>query len=106
MRARFLTRWRSWAPRCSSLESKHSSDARRLLMADPSTARAVKRKMSASLGTNKHVNGVGLSQRGGTWVVKVNLLDDDPLTRKQIPAEMDGVAVIVEVTGPVRARAV
>jgi len=75
-------------------------------MTDRYAARAAKTRLAAALRANEHVNGLGLANRKGDWVVKVNLTTDDRGSRSRIPAEVDGVSVVVEVVGDVqRARA-
>lgn len=50
-----------------------------------------------------HVVGVGITRVGGEYAVKINLSEPvDPDV--ELPTEIDGVAVRVELTGPVRPR--
>jgi hypothetical protein len=49
------------------------------------------------------VVGVGITRVGGEYAIKVNL--SEPVgPETELPAEIDGVRVRVEVTGPIRAR--
>jgi hypothetical protein len=64
-------------------------------------ARAAKsqaRKMFAALAP---VTGVGLTKVGGVYSVKINLRNL-PAPSVSLPKEINGVPVIVEVTGAVR----
>lgn len=76
-------------------------------MPDLAAARQAKsRIMDSVLNTvdTRHVVGIGLRQQDDGWVVRVNLREDDDSTRRKIPSEVEGVPVVIEVTGPVRAH--
>ena len=65
-------------------------------------ARAAKRTARRLLETVNRVVAIGITRLGGEYAVKVNL--SGPVAPGiEIPAEIDGVPVRVEVTGPVRA---
>lgn len=64
-------------------------------------ARAVKKKAAALAGEVADVVGVGLTSRAGSFAVKVNLR---AATEKALPDEVDGVPIVYEVVGTVRAR--
>ena len=66
-------------------------------------ARAAKRTAARLLETVETVVGVGITRLDGEYAVKVNLSGPvEPGTK--LPTEIDGVAVRIEVTGPIRAR--
>ncbi|MFE9115741.1 hypothetical protein ACFYN9_39935 [Streptomyces collinus] len=76
-------------------------------MPDRAAARQAKtRIMNTVLSTSdaRHVAGIGLRQREDGWVVRINLREDDDGTRRKIPSEIEGVPVVVEVTGTIRAQ--
>ena len=75
-------------------------------MAGISEARAAKRELVHLLRGNPHVNGVGVAKDGGGYAVKVNLSADDTDLRRSLPGSVGGAPVLVEVVGPIRARAV
>ncbi|MEW2558503.1 hypothetical protein [Streptomyces griseorubiginosus] len=52
----------------------------------------------------RHVAAIGLRQQDDGWVVRVNLREDNDRTRKKIPSVVEGVPVVVEVTGSVHAH--
>jgi hypothetical protein len=64
-------------------------------------ARAAKDKLGERLAGEALVNGVGLARSGEGWAVKVNLLRAAP--DLDLPAEVDGVEVRVEVVGEIKA---
>lgn len=74
-------------------------------MADRDAARAARSQVSALVQGNDRVNGVGLRRRTGSWVVKVNLVDEDRSLRRRLPREVGGVPVEIEVVGTITARA-
>jgi len=66
-------------------------------------AQAAKRTALRLLETVDSVVGVGITRLDGEYAVKVNL--SGPVTPgTELPTEIDGVAVRVEVTGAIRAR--
>lgn len=66
-------------------------------------ARAAKRSALDRLAGAEAVTGVGITRVGGEYAVKVNLAE--PLRKGlQVPDEIDGVKVRVEVVGSIRAR--
>ncbi|MCX5009220.1 hypothetical protein OHB05_42660 [Streptomyces sp. NBC_00638] len=78
-------------------------------MPDLAAARQAKSRIMDSVLSavdTRHVAGIGLRQQDDGWVVRVNLREDDDNTRRKIPSEIEGVPVVVEVTGSIRAHAV
>ncbi|MFD5633609.1 hypothetical protein ACFWJM_05615 [Streptomyces sp. NPDC127077] len=76
-------------------------------MPDLAAARQAKsRIMDSVLSTvdTQHVAGIGLRQQDDGWVVRINLRQDDDSTRRKIPSEIEGVPVVIEVTGPIHAH--
>ncbi|WP_320783587.1 hypothetical protein [Streptomyces sp. CRN 30] len=76
-------------------------------MPDLAAARQAKSRIMDTVlntGDAQRVTGVGLRQQEGSWVVRINLCEDDDGTRRRIPSEIEGVPVVVEVTGTVRAQ--
>ena len=65
-------------------------------------AREAKDRLVPRLREHPDVNGVGLARAGDGWVVKVNLVREAP--DLDLPAEIDGVPVSIEVVGRIRAR--
>lgn len=65
-------------------------------------ARRAKAELSARVADNSVIAGIGLARREGGWGVKVNVVRAAP--ELQIPADVDGVPVTVEVVGRVAAR--
>jgi hypothetical protein len=66
-------------------------------------ARAAKELALQRFRAIDKVVGVGITRVGGEYAIKVNLSEPvGPETK--LPAEIDGVRVRVEVTGPIRAR--
>ena len=66
-------------------------------------AHAAKREAVRRLGHLASLTGVGITRVGGQYAVKVNVskpLDDDA----DVPADIEGVPVRVEVTGAIRPR--
>lgn len=74
-------------------------------MTDRDDARAARSTVTALVQGNRLVNGVGLRRRTGSWVIKVNLADEDRGLRRRLPSEVGGVPVEVEVVGAITARA-
>lgn len=69
-------------------------------VADLVAARAAKAHLLQQLAGAPGVNGVGLTRRRGEYLVKVGLV---AAAGCDVPAEVDGVPVVVEVVGAVRA---
>lgn len=63
--------------------------------------RAAKRKARRLFGARAHVTGIGIVRRGGAYCVKVNL-EAEPEPGVDLPEEIDGIPVIVQVTGRIR----
>ena len=69
---------------------------------DRATARAAKTALAEQLSAVQGVVGVGLARRDAAYVVKVDLAD--PRAASRVPGAVDGVRVVTEVVGAVRAR--
>ena len=67
-------------------------------------ARAAKSKAAPLFGRYARVCGVGLTRRKGVYAVKVNL-ETEPDRGVDLPDEIDGVPVVVQVTGKLRKQA-
>jgi hypothetical protein len=65
-------------------------------------ARKAKAKVANRVGHLDAVNGVGITRVGEGFGVKVNLSKPLPAS-VDIPSELDGVKVVTERIGPVRA---
>ena len=66
-------------------------------------AQAAKRTALRRFGTNGKVVGVGITRVAGEYAIKVNL--SEPVEPgAELPTEIDGVHVQIEVTGTIRAR--
>ncbi|SFK32457.1 hypothetical protein [Geodermatophilus ruber] len=70
-------------------------------MTDRASARAAKSALTERLAADPAVVGVGLARRESGYVVKVNLADAGAAGR--VPRDVDGVRVVTEVVGAVRA---
>ena len=72
-------------------------------MDDPTleAARRVKGLAREVASRRGQVTGVGIARVGGAYAVKVNLRDTPPT---DLPRQIEGVSVVYERTGPVRAR--
>ncbi|MPR00172.1 hypothetical protein GB931_20090 [Modestobacter sp. I12A-02628] len=70
-------------------------------MSDRAAARAAKSSLVHQLGAVPGVAGVGLARRDAEYVVKVDLVD--AATAAQVPSAVDGVRVVTQVVGTVRA---
>ena len=66
-------------------------------------ARAAKQSALRHLRSRDDVVGVGITRVSGKYAVKVNL-SEEPEPGTELPDEIDGVPVRVEVTGTIRAR--
>ena len=64
-------------------------------------ARAAKSVLAESLGGDPGIVGIGLARRHSDYVLKVNLADSAAALR--VPGDVDGVQVVTEVVGAVRA---
>jgi hypothetical protein len=69
---------------------------------DRATARAAKSALATRLSGQPGVVGIGLARRDAGYVVKVDLADAGAASR--VPGTVDGVRVVTEVVGVVRAR--
>ena len=70
-------------------------------MTDRAAARAAKSALASRLRAEPGVVGVGLARRDTGYVVKVDLADASAAGR--VPGDVDGVRVVTEVVGAVRA---
>jgi hypothetical protein len=70
-------------------------------MTDRASARAAKSALSVRLAADPGVVGVGVARGESGYVVKVNLADAHAASR--VPGNVDGVRVVTEVVGAVRA---
>jgi hypothetical protein len=66
-------------------------------------ARAAKERAKTELAHVPGVVGIGLTKIGDDYALKVNLQEEPPRTTA-IPTAIGGVAVRVEVVGPLRKR--
>ena len=71
-------------------------------MASIEEARAAKVKVGRMLGNHPDLRGVGIARSNGSFGLKVNLADARDAA--VVPCDVDGVPVLVEVVGEVRAR--
>jgi hypothetical protein len=70
---------------------------------DRERARAAKSKVKSLLPKGVRVNGLGLTQVGDDYAVKLNL--ESPLRPGvELPASIDGVPLVVEHVGPIAKR--
>jgi hypothetical protein len=60
-------------------------------------ARAAQRHLALILSDWPQVNGIGITRKGDGFGLKLNLTEGSP--RAEVPAEVDGVPVQVEVVG-------
>ena len=67
-------------------------------------ARAAKARAVDTFGRLAAVVGVGITRFGGGYGLKVNLAER-PASDVTLPADVDGVPVRVEITGPIKKRA-
>ena len=67
-------------------------------------ARAAKVRVQDLLVGTPELTGIGIARIGGGYGVKVNL-SSEPGTALQLPEEVDGVLVRVEVVGRIKKRA-
>ncbi len=66
-------------------------------------ARAAKNKVMDLIAGVGQVNGVGITRVGDSYAVKINL-SEQPAGGVQLPPEMDGVPIVVEVVGKISKR--
>jgi len=66
-------------------------------------AKAAKRDILQEYGHLGEVIGVGITRRGDDYVVKVNL-SEAPHADSTLPQVHDGVPIVVEVVGQIKAR--
>jgi hypothetical protein len=64
-------------------------------------ARAAKAKARSLFSGLAKVNGVGITRAGGRYAVKVNC-ESLNVPETELPDEIDGVPVVVDITGPIR----
>jgi hypothetical protein len=69
---------------------------------DRAAARAAKTALAEQLAADPAVVGIGLARRNSAYVVKVDLADAAAAGR--VPGAVDGVPVVTEVVGTIRAR--
>lgn len=72
-----------------------------VLVTDRSAATAAKSALTARLAAEPGVVGIGLARRRSAYVVKVDLAD--AAAAERVPHHVDGVPVVTEVVGVVRA---
>jgi hypothetical protein len=70
-------------------------------MTDRTAARAASSALAFRLAAEPGVVGIGLARRESDYVVKVDLADAAAAAR--VPQDVDGVRVVTEVVGAVRA---
>ena len=70
---------------------------------DLERARAAKRRLRELLPDSLAVNGIGITQVGEDYAVKLNLTAA-PADDRDLPHAVDGVRVVVEVIGPIAKR--
>lgn len=64
-------------------------------------ARAAKARVRELFGELARITGIGVTQRDGVYCVKVNLAEP-PEPDAELPESIDGVPVVLHVTGPIR----
>jgi hypothetical protein len=69
---------------------------------DRAAARAARSALAAQLAADPGVVGIGLARRDSGYVLKVDLADASAAGR--VPDAVDGVRVVTEVIGTIRAR--
>ena len=65
------------------------------------TARLAKSKALEVLPSLCAVRSIGITRRAGRYAVKVNL-EEEPESREELPAEIDGVPLVFHVVGKIR----
>lgn len=68
-------------------------------------AREAKEKAKSIFAQYGSVNGVGLTRQGDCYAIKVNF-ESEPRDRAQMPQEIEGVPVIIQVIGAIRKQPV
>jgi hypothetical protein len=63
-------------------------------------AAAVKKALSEAFRKNRDFGGISVKQNQSQEYVVVKLLKSDSSLRTQIPAQMEGIKIMVEVTKP------
>jgi hypothetical protein len=66
-------------------------------------ARAAKRKALRLFGGLAPICGAGVAKEGGRYVVRVNL-ETEPDSALDLPSEIDGVPITIQVIGTPRAQ--
>lgn len=66
-------------------------------------ARAARRKALRLVEKLAPVCGAGIAREGGAYVVKLNL-ETQPDRTLELPAEIDGVRIEIQVVGKIRAQ--
>jgi hypothetical protein len=64
-------------------------------------ARAAKKKAQSQFGAWPQVVALGVTRTGAEYAVKISLKDPLPPSQR-IPSSIDGVPIVVQVTGPIR----
>jgi hypothetical protein len=70
---------------------------------DLEKARAAKKRVRALLPKALKLNGIGITQVGGDYAVRVNL-EETPRADLCLPDTVDGVPVVVKVVGRIAKR--
>jgi hypothetical protein len=70
-------------------------------MTDRAAARAATSALAERLAADPGVAGVGVARRDTDYVVRVDLTEAEAGSR--VPRDVDGVRVVTQVIGPVRA---
>jgi hypothetical protein len=67
-------------------------------------ARGAKEKAKQIFSQFGTVKGIGLTKMGERYAVKINF-ESEPHDRDRMPREVEGVPVVVQITGPLRKQA-
>lgn len=67
-------------------------------------ARQVKARAKEIFSQFGSVNGIGLTRLGDGYAVKVNF-ESEPLDRANLPHDIEGVPVVIQVIGPLHKQA-
>ncbi len=70
---------------------------------DIEKARAAKAKFLGRFAGLTQLNGVGITRVGGGFGVKVNL-SEKPASGTELPQDIDGVPIVVELVGKISKR--
>ncbi|MCC7142257.1 MAG: hypothetical protein IT349_09175 [Candidatus Eisenbacteria bacterium] len=73
-------------------------------MASLDSARAAKTKAQKLFSRKRHIGGIGITRLGAKYAVQVNL-EEPQSPRQSFPAEIDGVPIVIRVTGVIRKQA-